>query len=115
MKIIDHRVAINWRKVHSSLIRPYEHIQITDECIELPNNLSLFLPAECILDVREIRDWLHDKAYSNGRYNIFGCYRTERTKYKYTSQFRGIIVVFRRAVDVFHFRLFWNTNLLEAA
>jgi len=105
-----YQIPIDWRRVHFSITHP----NVTPaelQNVTIPAGLSLLLPTEEIKDVREVRNWLHDKINTDGKYDLLGCYRIVRTKYQFRSTFRGIIVVFLRALDVVHFRLCWNTML----
>lgn len=105
---------IDWRRAQFGLTHPDtlpQELQHT----ALPIELALFLPAESIADIRDIRDWLHDSAQVNGRYRLFGYYHIEQLRYQVRSLFRGIIIVFQHVIDAVHFRLAWNSLPLTDA
>lgn len=102
---------IDWRRAQFSLTHP-DVLPTELQHTPLPTELALFLPAESIINVRDIRDWLHDRAQTDGRYRLFGYYYIERLRYQVRSLFRGIIVVFQQKLDVVHFRLAWDSSTL---
>ena len=111
MHTMSYYTPIDWRRVQFGLthpdVLPYE---LTTRAV--PASSSLFLPTEEISNAREVRDWLHDKAQTDGRYDLFGYYSVERKQYTVSSVFRGIIIVFHQVIDAVHFRLAWNALLL---
>lgn len=116
MRIANYYIPTDWRRVHFSINHPtVTPVELPVSKTKLPQNLTLVLHTKDIVDIREVRNWLHDKAYTDGHYDLFGWYRIEQAKYEFRSEFRGVTVVFHHAVHVYHFRLYWNGSLpLEA-
>lgn len=110
MRTTDYYTPIDWRRVQFGLTHP-DVLPYDLHTRAIPEN-ALFLPSEEISNPRDVRDWLHDRAQTNGRYNLLGYYSVERLQYQVRSVFRGIIIVFHQVVDAVHFRLAWNTLLL---
>jgi hypothetical protein len=74
---------------------------------------ALFLAADRITDVREVRDFLHDSTQANGYYRLFGFYCTEYFKYRVERTFRGIVIAFPQYLDAMQFRLAWSAVMLQ--
>lgn len=75
--------------------------------------LSAFIAKEGIANPIEIRDWLHDHSVE---YNLFGrFYFFDERQYDNFMTYIGLNFQFFDSASCVHFRMRWNTELLDAA
>jgi hypothetical protein len=89
--------VINWRIANDAFRNPKKRFGCAWQASVPASELVVYLPHDRTLDVRLVRDWLHDPDNNHSGYTMVGCFRD--------SMITGIKFLFTSSMDAVMFRL----------
>lgn len=103
MSLCVREVPFNWRRATQGVMS-FDIAELRCSGTKPVRTLTVFVPANSVVDLIEMRDWLHEHAIS---YSMFGRFSYQDFRLRIERTFEGLSFRFADSVSAVHFALRW--------